>query len=143
MLRAGRLNIVLALGLASVIVLAVLLVMTRSSPSVTVGNFLTALAKADVDQLVELSHYDGDKAELRKQWEFCVKEAAPHVRFVWTMVGSREISDTSASVNILWTKDLGNQGYEKRYEIPCVKEDGQWKVDIVAVARDMFPALPR
>lgn len=136
-------NIVMALGLAGVIFLGILVLMTRSSPTATVGSFLTALAKGDVDQLVELSHYDGDKAKLREQWEFCVKEAAPHVRFTWTMSGSREIDAEHATVNVLWFKDIENQGYEKKYEIPCVKEDGQWKVDVAVMARDMFPALPR
>ncbi len=143
MLRAGRVNFIMVAGLASIVILFFLLFFTRNSPTNTVGDFLTALAKGNVDQLVELSHYDGNKDDLRKQWEFAVKEAGPHFRFTWKIIGGKESDATHAAVNVQWTKDALGQGYEKKYEVPCVKVDGSWKVDISAVARDMYPALPQ
>lgn len=143
MRRSGRVNIILVLGLASIVVLIGLLFFTKSSPTTAVGNFFTALAKADIDKLVDLSYYPEDKAKLRSQWEFATKEAAPHFRFTWRIAGAKEIDSTHASVNVQWTKNLFNGGYEERYEVPCVKVNGEWKVDVVSIARDMYPALPR
>jgi hypothetical protein len=135
------LQIVIGLGVFAILVLFFL---GRDSPTAVGNEFLVALAKGDVDTLVKDSYYPGSKEELRKQWEFATQEAGVHFRFTWRVKDERQSSDTSASIQLGWTKNAGSPAsYEDGTELPMVKDNGTWKVDVRALDHDMYPALPR
>lgn len=143
--RAGRISLIGALALASVVGISVLLFLGGESPSSAAGKFMNALAVGDVDQLTELSFLDGNSpAELKKKWEFAVKRAGPHYRFAWKMSGSKAVDDDSANVKMEFVPNaLSNGSYPSPYELSMQKIDGHWKVSIAEMSRKMYPGLPR
>lgn len=121
------------------------LFMGRESMSSTCGRFLSALSSGDIDTLVATS-YAGTKTpeEMRKEWEFTINEAAPYYRFIYKIENSREQGSTGGSVAIRFWKNATSSGsYDEQFDIPMVKTDGGWKVDVRGISREMFPALPR
>lgn len=138
----GRYWLFMLLGLG-VLAIIVLLLAGKDSPTQAGNEFLVALAKGKVDDLVNDSYYQGSKEDLRKQWEFATTEAGQYYRFLWRVKDERISSPTSASIQLGWVKNVGTPGaYEDNAELPMVKENGRWKVDVKAMSHDLYPALP-
>ncbi|MFQ3587076.1 MAG: hypothetical protein SNJ74_02280 [Fimbriimonadaceae bacterium] len=143
MLRAGKVHIIPILAAAGIILLAGLLFLARESPVSAADRFLVALAKGDVDQLMDLSYYAGDREELRRQWEFATQEAGKYYRFRYKIRFAREVGDTAA-VSLEFERDaLSGASFPENRQIPMVRDGGRWKVDVAAITRDLYPALPR
>jgi hypothetical protein len=139
----GRNWPVIGIGVG-VVFIVVLFFLGKDSPSQVASQFLVALAKGDVDTLVKDSYYQGSEEQLRKEWEFAVKEAGPYYRFVWRIKDERQSTDTAASIQLGWRKNATSPAsYEDNTELPMVKDGGRWKVDVRAIDRELYPALPR
>lgn len=145
MKTAGRVSPLLILGLASIVGLVLLLSQAGSTPSGVAAEFMTALGKGDVDELVRLSYAPGrDKESLRKEWTFTVKEAGEHYRFAYRILTSKQADPKNASVSlhVFRNADL-DTAYGEKFEIPMVKVGDEWKVDALGLNREMYPGLPR
>lgn len=142
--RAGRVNLIL-IGLAVVVVFVGILAFAgRSGPTPSANAFLTALVKGDVDKLTDLSYYQGDRGKLKEQWDFAVHQAGKYYAFTWRVKDEKQSNDTNAAVQIDIVRNVrSGSSYPENSEIPMVKVDGAWKVDVRSLDRDIYPALPR
>lgn len=145
MRRRGRANWLVVLGLIGVVVIVVLFLIGGRSATSVAAEFMSALGKHDVAKLTELSYMDGDTPEqVRKKWEYTTQVAAPYYRFKWQFLGeSSAAPDTSAVRLWVWRDAQSPASYEEKFEIPMVKVDGKWKVDVRGLNRLMYPGLPR
>ncbi len=151
MKQIGRVHWLVLVGIAGLIGLVVLLLFGGLGPSAVAGNFMTALAKGDVDRLTAMT-YAKQKSpdDIRKQWDFTVHQASPYYRFTWKIMNEHIQGDTEATVKLDVRRYIAqtlhaNQvpGYYEHFEIPLTKIDGQWKVRVDAINRDLYPFLPR
>lgn len=145
MRKRGRINYVTfaltvcVLGVASLIFLVLF---NEGSPTDATGQFLNALANGNVDRLMQLSWYDGDRSKLKTEWEFATQVAGKYYAFTWVPITEKDSGD-SASVEINLTQDSRKFGaYAQQTAVPLVKKDGKWLVDVKALDRKMYPDLP-
>lgn len=145
MKRTGRVHWLYLVGIAGVILLAILLLTSGSSPSAAAGEFMRALAKGDVNKLTELTYIkDKSSDQVRKEWDFAVNTAGPYYRFAYQLRDEHIQSDKQASVTMDFTRNFSAKGsYSEHYELPLVKQDGKWKVVVPSISREIFPDLPR
>ncbi len=144
MRRAGRFNPIVLIGLVSAIAIIVALFFAKDVPTSATNEFLVAMAKRDVKKVTELSAYEGSRAELEKQWDYCLNVASLHYRWIYKIRSYRETAPGQAAVAIGFTKNAFDESsYEENFDIPMKKVDGKWKVDVRSMSREMFPALPR
>jgi hypothetical protein len=143
--KAGGVNWLIILAVAALGALALVFVMSGDTPQTVANRFMTALAKGDVDTLVELSEASGKTdEELRQDWEFAVKRAGPHYRFRWHVLSSKEADAQTSAVSMwLWRNAMSSGSYEEKYAIPLTKVDGKWKVLVRELNREIYPGLPR
>lgn len=138
-----RINPVVAAICAGLILIGIVLFANRESPADATNEFLTALAQGNVNKLMDLSYYQGDKNELRKEWEFATQVAGAHYTFTWSVLQTKT-AENSANVSINITKNVVKSGsYEEQSAIPLVEHNGQWLVDVRAIDRSIYPDLPR
>ncbi|MBN9501888.1 MAG: hypothetical protein BGO01_09580 [Armatimonadetes bacterium 55-13] len=144
MKRSGRASIVIVLMVAVVAAVVVLFLLAGDSPSAVAGRFLGALAKGDEKTLAQLSYMDGrSEQEMEAEWKETY-ENAKYWRFVWKINDTKEQDANNATVILGWYKNAASPGtYEEKYELPLVKKDGHWKVDVLGISREMYPGLPR
>jgi hypothetical protein len=145
MKESGRVSL-LALGsLVCVVIIVVLLLFSRESPSAAGTRFMVALQDHDVDTLTKLSMMKkANPEDVRKQWDFAMNKAEKYYRFAFKVEGSSQASDTTASVKIRMIKDSDKPGaYDELYELPMVRDNDEWKVDVRGLSRDFFNCLPR
>lgn len=131
-------------AIVGVILIAFLLFFSKESPSTVANNYLVALAKGDVKTLVDLSYYPTkSKEQLTEEYTFATTKAAPYYRFVWKLKHSKETDDQTAAVTTQFIRAADDmQSAEEKVEIPLVKVDGKWKVDVAGLSRIIYPALP-
>ena len=150
MRNSGRVNF-LTLGLGTMVVLVIVAFAFAREGLDSVGvRFMDALARHDVDQLVEMSYIgtsdpvkiEERKKKLRSEWDFAVNTAGKHYAFVWKVVSYTKQNETSGAVALKVTRNVFNGGYEEKFELPREQENGKWKVVVSGVSRDLFPALP-
>lgn len=145
MRRAGRVHwLVLATGVA-VLVLAVLALLSAESPEGAAQKFMTALAKQDAQTLADRSYFRParDKGQVIEAWKKTLNRAE-YFRFVWRFKGSTVLPNDRATVNMEFVRDAGTRwAYEENFSLDMVKEGGRWKVDVLGMSREMYPALPR
>jgi hypothetical protein len=141
-------------SLVLVIVIAVYVFIAawrQDTPEKAAHRFLLALAKKDLDTLMELSYWEGSPEDLRQQWDFCVNKAAKHYVFMWRLLSTRKVSEDRAAVRVSIlefraSRAQGAYGTELQpggMEMPLVRVDGRWKVDLMSLTRRFFPFLPR
>lgn len=145
MRRSGKANWLIVTGLLGVVLIAVVLVLGRQSPSTAANRFMTALATGDVETLTELSVMENDTREsIRQKWDYATKVAGPHYRFTWTTISETISGPDTATVTMLVIRNYDDPAsYEERMQLPMLRRDGQWKVDVRAINRKLYPALPR
>jgi hypothetical protein len=142
MLRAGKAHWITLSGIVGVLVLVGVILFGGDSPTSVANRFLVALARGDVDTLMDLSYFEGDRQSLRIQWDYATKVAGPYYRFTWRIVTEKIASEQSAAVKTQFERDYGPGSYPENIDIPLVKSDGRWKVDVRGLYRRMYPALP-
>lgn len=143
---AGRVSILTLVVCAAVLVggAIVLLLTVGDSPETAAQEFLSALAKGDVDSLTKLSYMGDEKAEqVKSEWTFAV-DAGKYYRFAYQMLGSNQSDPKDAAVQIKIIRNLGKPAsYDENKELPMVKFGGQWLVDVRSMDNELYPALPR
>jgi hypothetical protein len=119
--------------------------MVPDSPESAATQFFSALAKGDVNKLISLSDLgDEPPDQVRKQWDFSVNEAGKYYQFRYMVSGSSQSDPTDASVKVRMLRNPDKMGsYEETFDIPMVKKNDRWKVDVRAVNRTIYPALPQ
>ena len=134
----------MVLGLASIIGLVLALFVVRGNPGETATKFMDALARSDLETLVEVSYIPGtSEAQLREKWEKTL-HIGRNFAFTWQILSQTQNSDTSAVAFMTILPDLNNpQAFELKIQLPMELVDGEWKVDLRRVPRDIYPALPR
>lgn len=144
MKRSGRTSIVIVVVVALIAAIVILFLMAGESPSGVAGRFLIALAKGDSKTLAELSHMDGlSQPEIEQKWKD-TKEVTKYWAFNYSIRDTKELDPTTATVALGWYKDATSPNtYEEKYELPMIKKDGKWKIDVRGISREMYPALPR
>jgi hypothetical protein len=143
---SGKVSATLIIILAFVAGLVVMALTTGGeTPMAVGGKFMSALAAGDAAKLAALSHAEGvSQEELEEQWRYTMDVAAPHFKFTYAIKGESITTDRDAIVWMMYAKDAGSSSaYEERFELPLVKTDEGWRVDVYSLNRDMFPGLPR
>lgn len=146
LLLFGSLGLVLVIGAYVFIA-----IWRQDTPEKAVNRFLIALAKKDIDTLMELSYWEGSPDDLRQQWDYCVNKGAKHYVFLWKLITTRRVSDDRAAVRVSIlefraSRAQGAYGTEVQpegVEVPLVRIGGRWKVDLMSLTRRFFPFLPR
>ena len=142
---AGRVPWVTLFVVAMVLAVAAGFAFAQRSPATVGSEFMDALARGDVETLTKLSVIgDEPKASIRKKWDFAVNKAAPYYRFTWSVAGGEETKGDGALVRVKVSRNVGGGGsYEENFQLPLVKTDDGWKVEVAGINREMFPGLPR
>ena len=145
MRRAGRVHwLILATG-AALLALVVIALLASESPEGAAQKFMVALAKRDAKTLADRSYFTPkrERATVVADWEKTL-DRAEFFRFVWRFKGYNELPNDRATVSMEFVRDAGTKwAYEENFSLDMVKEDGRWKVDVLGMSREMFPALPR
>jgi len=144
MKRSGRASIVIVVAIALVAAVVVLFLMAGESPSGIAGRFLTALANGDTKTVSELSYMEGKtQDQIKAEWDKTY-EVSKYWHFAWEIQDTNEQDQNNAAVRLEWVKKANSpSSYAEKYELPLVKKDGHWKVDVRGISREMYPALPR
>ncbi|MBI1757475.1 MAG: DUF4878 domain-containing protein [Fimbriimonas ginsengisoli] len=144
-LQQGRMHWLTMLALVALVALLVAVVLSGATPASAASDFMLALARGDVDRLTDLSVLGEEtRGEMRSQWEFSTKVAAPNYRFTWTIGETRKQGANEAGVRIeMNSTPFSGDTTPDRFDLPLVKEGGKWKVHVQAINREFFPCLPR
>ncbi|CAN5538870.1 hypothetical protein BH11ARM2_BH11ARM2_32660 [soil metagenome] len=143
--QAGRVNILAIVVVVCVVLIVAVFAMGRQSPAEAGAKFMSALAKGDATTLTDMTYLgDTPKEKVRKQWDFATQDASKYYRFAWKISGTSQPNDHEASVRLQVMRNLDSGGsYDENYQLPMVKVNGEWKVDVHAISHEMYPALPR
>jgi hypothetical protein len=141
---SGRINVFVPFAILMVAMVAVVLFFSKSSPTAAGSSFMDALVRGDVNELTELSYLGNTpKSEIQKEWEFATQVAGKHYDFSWSITASTTLGD-SGSVQLSVYRNFGNPGaYPENFSLPMTLVNGQWKVDVANVSRELYPGLPR
>jgi hypothetical protein len=144
MKRSGRTNIVVVVTIALVAAVLALFLLAGNSPSTIATKFLIALSKGDAKTLAENSYMEGvSPSEAEKRWAKTY-ETSKYWVFAYQILDTKEQDANNATVRLDWIKSANSgSSYSEKYELPMVRKDGQWKVDVRGISREMYPALPR
>lgn len=141
MKQSGRASILIIVAVICAIGITGLITFSSASPKQVANEFMVALAKGDVDGLIRLGYLGDDtEQEAREKWEFATKVAGPYFRFKWQVGGMGQPDPESANVEILL--DTGT-GTAEKFELALLRINGQWRVDVREINRNMYPGLPR
>ncbi|HEY3782889.1 MAG TPA: DUF2950 family protein [Fimbriimonadaceae bacterium] len=146
MKKAGRVSLLSLIVIAVVLIggAVVLLLIVPDSPESAATQFFSALATGNVDKLVSLSDM-GDETpdQVRAQWQFATHDAGKYYQFIFQVDSSSQTDATDASVKVQMLRNPDKPGgYMETFDIPMVKKNDGWKVDVRAVNRTIYPALP-
>lgn len=142
--RAGKAHWLTILGILSIFVIAFLAFFSRDSAASTAADFMVALSKGDAKRLTELSYFPGvSPEEVQKKWDFTV-DAGKYYRFTWRITNVSQSDETSGAATMQVTRNAASgSSYEEKHQLPLVKTDDGWKVDVPSINRLLYPALPR
>ncbi|RYG49573.1 hypothetical protein EON79_00825 [bacterium] len=142
--QAGRVNFLAIGAVACILLIVAVFALGKQSPTEVGVQFMSALAKGDAATLTDLTYMgDTPKEEVRKQWDFATQEASKYYTFIWKVSGFSQPIETEASIKLQVNRNAEAGGYEENFQLPLIKKDGKWLVDVRAISRDMYPALPR
>ncbi|MBS1723778.1 MAG: hypothetical protein JSS66_12600 [Armatimonadetes bacterium] len=145
MRRAGRGNWILISLICLVLAIIGIVALAGESPSNVGNRFMRALARADVDTLVDLSYFNPplSKDEIRKEWTKTL-DISKYYRFVYQIKGNVRPTPDRATVSMMVMRNVERgMAYEENFSLDMVQVDGKWKVDVRSISREMYPALPR
>ena len=145
MKQSGRTSIIPIAAVSGLVILIGILMFSKESLESIGGRFMTALATGDVDKLTALSYVGDEKPdEIKKQWEFATKTAGAHYAFFWRITSADQQSESSGAVRMQIKRNADQPGsYDEAFQLPMTKVNGEWKVDVKGISRQMYPALPR
>jgi len=143
--RRGRVHWLLLATGAAIVVLAALAALSAESPEGAAQAFMVALAKGDATTLADRSYFKPPRERAAKieSWKKTL-DRAEYFRFVWRFKGFTVLPNDRATVSMEFVRDAGTKwAYEENFSLDLVKEGGRWKVDVLGLSREMYPALPR
>ena len=145
MKQSGRVSILMLASIVSVVFITAILLFSKESVSSVGTRFLDALERHDVDTLTKMSMMSGTSPEqIHKEWDQCVNHAGKYYTFAYHVEGASQSGDNLGSVRFRLIKDADRPGaYDEAVELPMVKVDGEWKVDVRSMSHELFPGLPR
>jgi hypothetical protein len=143
--RYGRISILVLVAAAGILVMVGLLAFTREGVATVGSRFMTALSTRDIDTLTKMTYLSGkSEEEIRKEWDFALNTAGKHYLFRWQILTATQADADNGSVRMYVVRNAASPGaYEEVFALPLTRQEGQWKVDVRGINRDMFPALPR
>ncbi|RYG34446.1 hypothetical protein EON81_15510 [bacterium] len=142
--QAGRVNFIAIGAVACLLMIIAVFALGKQSPTEVGVKFMSALATGDSATLTDLTYLgETPKEEVRKEWDFATQEAGKYYRFVWKVTGYSQPSDQEASIRLQVIRNLESGGYEENFQLPLIKQNDKWFVDVRAISREMYPALPR
>lgn len=146
-------KIIIGIILVTVAVLALLFTLQQSSPEAAAAEFLKALTNRDTQAAARLSHLENPTKPLAEQWDYAFNKAGKHFLFLVSEVGRvQRHSEDRATISVSYYEFTGpadggdlpvNASSNETYELPMIKVDGQWKVDLSSLTRRFYPYLPR
>lgn len=144
MKRTGRGLLPVIVAFALIIAGIVFFILAGSSPTAVAADFMSALAKGDAKKLTDLSYFEKVSSdEARKKWELTLARTR-YYRFMWSIRSTVESTPETAAVSLEVYRTADSPAtYGENYALPMLKVNGNWKVDVQGIPRDMFPALPR
>lgn len=144
MKRSGRVSLVVVVAVALLVAVLALFLLAGESPRGVASRFLTALARGDTKTLAELSYLEGNTpAQIEAKWKQ-THEFSKYWVFAYGIKGVRDQDPDHSTVTLGWVKNAsGSSAYEEKYELPMVRKDGKWLVDVRAISREMYPSLPQ
>lgn len=143
--QSGRISVITILVLAGTLAIIAIFALSRESIQSVGSRFMSALSRHDVDTLTDLSYAGNQtKEEIRKKWDYAVNVAGQHYYFTWRATSSKEANADNGAVQLSVSRNANQPGsYEENFQLPMVKVNNDWKVDVTGISRDMFPGLPR
>lgn len=142
---SGRVNTntLIFAGLAVLVAMIVLIVTTKRGPSTSAAEFLQALAAADAETLAKTSIIDDDDYETRLQkWQGTL-ERTEYYLWSYQILNTVQSSETSAAVRFEMVRNpTSPRPAIEKFELPMEKRDGEWKVVVPSISREMYPSLP-
>ena len=145
MLHSGKISVTAIVIVGLVVGLLAMSLLSKESPARAGARFMAALAESDVETLTELSFKDDvSKEEMLDMWTHTTQVAGRYFTFIYDITGESQTSDDTAVVYMDYAPRAGMSGSVKEpYELPMKLVDGEWKVDVFALNRKMYPGLPR
>lgn len=140
-----RLNIGAIFGGIIVIMVAVILIFSQESPKAAGTRFMDAMARGDVKTISSLSVLGkDDQPTIEKKWDRALNFVGKHYGFTWMITAESKASETSAAVRMQVERNIQDPSfYEEKFELPMIKVNGKWKVDVGNLDRRIFPGLPQ
>jgi hypothetical protein len=143
--QSGRIALLLLLPLAVVVIWLFVVLTAPPNPGDKATEFMQALAKGDVDRLTEMSYMPGlERDEIRKRWEYTTQVVGPHYGFIFRLQNHRMTAENEAAVRFEVYRDIyAGTTYAEPFEIPMIRVNDEWLVDVRSINRDFYPGLPR
>jgi hypothetical protein len=139
-----RFNPIIALGLLGIIVIPIVLFMLGKSPEAAAKEFMAALAAGDVDTLTEMTYLPDPESDIKEQWQETFETTAKNYVFGWQFGTTEKDRDDRAVVRVIVTEFRGPETHENdQANIPLIRKDDKWMVDMRSLSRTFFPGLPR
>ena len=145
MSRFLRIHWMVYVGVFGALIVAFLLLFSKEGPEIVASKFMSALVEGNPDKLTALSYYpDGSKGGLREQWQFSTQVAGKLYVFAWKIKFAKQADENSAGVAMDVIRNAQSQmSYPENYQLPLVKHEGKWLVDVRSISREMYPAMPK
>jgi len=145
MKQSGRISILMLASIFSVVLVTLILIFSRESLSTVGARFMDALERHDVNKLTAMSMMNGKtEDQIRKEWDYTVNTAGRYYQFAYSVEGGTQSGPNLGSVKIRIIKDIDKPGsYDELVELPMVRVNDDWKVDVRSMSHELFPGLPR
>lgn len=144
MKRAGRASWLSIAGIFGLLVIVVLFIMSGESSQAAATRFMNALGKGDITTLTAMSDMPGtSQEEIRDAWKRTTT-IGKHYIFTYKINSTLDANDQTSMVRMMVVRNADREGgYEEKFELPLVKKDGKWKVEVMGLDRRLYPGLPR
>ncbi|MBL8059159.1 MAG: DUF4878 domain-containing protein [Chthonomonas sp.] len=144
MKRAGRANWLTIAGTLGLLVIGVLFFLSGESSQSAAIRFMNALGKGDVVTLTSMSEIPGKSPdEIKSAWERTTS-IGKHYIFTYKIESTLNANDQVSMVRMMVIRNAERDGgYEEKFELPLIKKDGKWKVEVLGLDRRLYPGLPR
>ena len=143
--NSGKVGVTAIVVVAFVVGIGVMAVSSGESPSSAAARFMQGLVDMDEQTLADLSYGEGTSNEqFREKWDYTMHVVAPYFQFSYEVKDETKQGDDRAVVTLLYVRNAGSSGtYEENFQLPMIKTEDGWKVEVYSINRDMFPGLPR
>lgn len=143
--QTGKVHWITISGLAGFLLVLFFVFNSRESAQVAAARFMDALARHDVKGVAGVSYMEGRTPDqVEAAWKHTIIDVGEHYVFSWDINSSVESSSDTAAVRMMFVRDAASgSSYPEKFELPMVRKEGHWKVDVYRIDRRLFPGLPR